>query len=239
MQRNLTQLREDYTNKVAVGSTETPVVIVMTGALSPVHKGHIKVLETAKSFMDATGKYNVIRALLSPTHDGYVKSKLGRSAIKGQTRLELAQLSLDEAGIGGWASADGWEVGHPNGFIDFPEVTRTLQKQIDTDAVINRAKAGGRPAIKVFFVCGSDHALRCGIPYSSLPTICLSRPGPEFQNLQAILSQRPEAEGNFVLVPEEMPDVSSTAIRNCKERGDVEGISRLMFPNTAQIFLSL
>ena len=188
--RDLSQLRADYENRVAVGSRASPVVLVLTGALNPIHRAHIKALQTARSFLEREGKFVVVRGLLSPTHDGYVSGKLGKQALRGTVRLELVQLSAREAGVGDWLSADGWEVNHPDGFVDFPEVVRELQRQIDADGEIARLKHEGRPPLRVYYVCGSDHALRCGIAYSTLPTVCLSRPGSDYSRLQDTIARR-------------------------------------------------
>jgi hypothetical protein len=56
------------------------VVLLTTGAFSPVHSGHIQMMESARAELEARG-YFVAGGYLSPSHDSYVSTKLGEQAL--------------------------------------------------------------------------------------------------------------------------------------------------------------
>lgn len=57
-------------------NVEKPVILLSTGSFSPLHDGHIHMMERAKEILESKG-YSVVGGYLSPSHDEYVSSKDG------------------------------------------------------------------------------------------------------------------------------------------------------------------
>ncbi len=51
------------------------IVLLSTGALNPVHLGHVSAMERAREYLNYAG-YNVVGGFMSPTHDDYVGPKM-------------------------------------------------------------------------------------------------------------------------------------------------------------------
>jgi hypothetical protein len=56
----------------------TKIILIATGAYSPIHIMHIHMLEAAKTHLEQVhkGKYDVVAGFVSPSHDNYVSWKL-------------------------------------------------------------------------------------------------------------------------------------------------------------------
>jgi hypothetical protein len=51
------------------------VVLLSTGALNPVHIGHLNAMHRARAYLSLLG-FHVLAGFLSPTHDNYVRPKM-------------------------------------------------------------------------------------------------------------------------------------------------------------------
>jgi hypothetical protein len=154
-------------------STRRRCVLLATGALAPIHAGHIQTLSRAAALLssndDAT-KYHVMGCYLSPSHDAYVGSKCQRKRIEHLTanhRVNMCQLAVEEvAARESCPVAVGlWEIRYSNGgWPDYPVVIKSLDNFLNnTDAWYKNNTEEGRVVteedpIYVFYVCGSDHA---------------------------------------------------------------------------------
>ena len=90
-----------------------PCVLLSCGSFSPPTFLHLRVLEEAKSRLEAQGEVEVIGAVLSPVHDGYGRHmKHSLQAATAAHRVEMARLataSSDWIGVSDWeASLDRW-----------------------------------------------------------------------------------------------------------------------------------
>ncbi|MCX4546307.1 hypothetical protein [Streptomyces sp. NBC_01565] len=65
-----------------------PLVLLATGAFSPIHQGHIDMLLSARQVLESNGEH-VAGAYLSPSHDHYVSVKLAHEAVPADERLRL------------------------------------------------------------------------------------------------------------------------------------------------------
>ena len=74
-----------------------PVILLCTGSLNPVHNMHIRIFELAKAKLEATTDFLVVGALISPSHDQYVKYKLHRDHIHSKHRIELCKLATENS----------------------------------------------------------------------------------------------------------------------------------------------
>lgn len=152
----------------AAGDIRPRVVLLTTGALNPIHLGHIEQFERARAALDERG-YATIGGFLSPSHDAYVRPKMSSmlppgSSLEmqfasGRDRLRLVSVATDASD---WLSASSWEVNQP-GFRDFPDVLEAC------DTSIRAAGFLSRPQDCVMYVCGDDHYTKCGLR-SGIPT---------------------------------------------------------------------
>ena len=137
-----------------------PVILSATGTFSPIHRMHIINMDIAKYGIESlsNNKYYVIGGFLSPTHDSYCKRKLGiNSYIKGIHRCNIIRNVLKDNKY--WY-CDDWhtkqkymqsinaEVGNIENMINFVFKKDDMYKRI-----------------KIFYVCGSDLAVKCGFDY--------------------------------------------------------------------------
>lgn len=106
-------------------------------------------LHAAAGRLHAHG-FHVSQAYLSPSHDGYVQPKAAASGTIGLSaafRLCAAQRAVEADPL---VSVAAWEAAQPGERPDFPEVCEALRGRL----------GGGR---RLFYVCGADHAARCGL----------------------------------------------------------------------------
>ena len=136
--------------------TKKYAVLLTTGAMNPVHKGHISLITQARQRIYADG-YEVIGAWLSPSHDLYLQQKakkLKTIGLSAAFRVKATQLSVSNdplIDVGLWESSlklsgDDW---YPS---DYPKVCLALKAQIEKEFESKYGK------ITVFYVCGTDHA---------------------------------------------------------------------------------
>jgi cytidyltransferase-like protein len=109
-------------------------VLVATGSFSPVHRGHIEMMENAKKWLEENG-YEVIKGFISPKHDSYVKTKSDWIPIEDR----VAMLNLMTKGS--WIDIDTWEASQPTQRSRYDVVDRIQQQYPDAKAI---------------FVCGED-----------------------------------------------------------------------------------
>ena len=105
-------------------------VLLLTGALNPVHNGHVDMFKFALS--EIHGIYDCIRPILSPSHDEYVSSK--GDARPFADRLKLAQ-AVDGVEVSEWE-------GQQKHFVDYKDVLEHFE---------------GTEKADVFYIVGDDH----------------------------------------------------------------------------------
>jgi hypothetical protein len=126
-------------------SDERQTVLVMMGALSPLHNGHIEAMERSRAALEERGQV-VAGGYFSLAHDGYVSTKYdGSAAMAIERRTLLAQASVAESE---WLMVDPFEGSWTAGPITLSEVMTRL------DAYLSHY-------LKSFDICavvGSDNA---------------------------------------------------------------------------------
>jgi nicotinic acid mononucleotide adenylyltransferase len=155
------------------GQTRTCAVLVTTGALNPVHRGHIEMLEIARRALnEQLPGCPVVAGFISPSHELYVKPKCSRFGLhcwSAEHRTAMVDLAVSGSD---WLDCGRWESAQDAGYWpDFPEVceaaaahARALQRPLGSGA------GGGDPPavpanveIQVFYVCGTDLFHKCGL----------------------------------------------------------------------------
>jgi nicotinate (nicotinamide) nucleotide adenylyltransferase len=174
-------------------------VLVLSGSFNPVHSQHIATLECARNHLTKIG-YNVIAGFLSPSSDDYVGNKLGKDAFDLKMRTELCDLAAEDSD---WISTCGW--GWAKGGQTTKEIGHELQRLFSN-----------KYRFRALEICGADHANKFKI-WRTKSIVCIGRPG-----YTKIVKERFELDKkthnvpnyvNFILIEQELVDVSSTQIR--------------------------
>lgn len=135
------------------------VVLVSTGAFSPVHNGHLSMINKAKQIL-TENDYNVIGSYLSPCNYEYLISK-GNTKLKNSERINHLQEKLIETDI----KLDLWEYSLAD-TVNFTTVIDRLEKYLQKHVAKN---------ITVIYVYGMDNVdfYKCfeGIK----PSVCVYR----------------------------------------------------------------
>ncbi|XP_045402136.1 nicotinamide/nicotinic acid mononucleotide adenylyltransferase 1 [Lemur catta] len=83
-------------------SEKTEVVLLACGSFNPVTNMHLRLFELAKDYLNGTGKYRVIKGIISPVGDAYNKKEL----IPAHHRVIMAELATKNSQ---WVEVDTWE----------------------------------------------------------------------------------------------------------------------------------
>lgn len=142
--RWLTTPLEKLMNGLPVSSESKPVVMLSTGGFSPIHRGHLAMMEKAKEALEKSGRL-VLGGFLSPSHDSYVGSKpIGRH-LSSQQRVHLCQKATRKST---WLDVDPWESCYVPSAINFTDVIRRLKSYVEFHLKIE---------VDIAYVFGSDN----------------------------------------------------------------------------------
>ncbi|NWU45480.1 NMNA1 adenylyltransferase, partial [Hylia prasina] len=81
---------------------KTEVVLLACGSFNPITNMHLRLFELAKDYLHETGKYKVIKGIISPVGDAYKKKGL----ISANHRVTMAKLATKNSD---WVEVDDWE----------------------------------------------------------------------------------------------------------------------------------
>lgn len=135
---------------------ERKCVLLTTGAMNPIHLGHVEMLVHARNTLEERHGFRVLAGFLSPSHDLYVGPKAsssGTAFAEASHRVEMARLAAVEHD---WIEVATWEARQSGRWPDYPEVVDVLERFLCE-------RYGGRgDDVFVLYVCGSDHLRYCG-----------------------------------------------------------------------------
>lgn len=199
----LEQLRRSDAEGAA--SLDRPlVVLVTTGALCPVHSGHLEMMELARSELTRRGSI-VLGGYLSPSHDAYVSIKCGDRTLSAAHRVSLCEEAVRTSD---WLMADRWEACENDGELNFTDVLHRLEEYLAAHVPCHRP-------IHVVYVFGGDNARFVRTFLERGACVAVNRPGYEDRvaELRAdpILARNPAIV--FVDEPTLQPDISSSSVR--------------------------
>ncbi|NWW41570.1 NMNA1 adenylyltransferase, partial [Panurus biarmicus] len=163
---------------------KTEVVLLACGSFNPITHMHLRLFELAKDYLHETGKYKVIKGIISPVGDAYKK----RGLISANHRVTMAKLATKNSD---WVEVDDWESCQGEWLETLKVLRYHHQKLLSADVTNSVQDAGpitklGRkrkqepnrhepikkktqsPAVKsvpqVKLLCGSDMLESFGIP---------------------------------------------------------------------------
>ncbi|KAK2851273.1 hypothetical protein Q5P01_007549 [Channa striata] len=155
----------------------TKVVLLACGSFNPITNMHLRMFELARDYLEDTGKYRVVKGIISPVGDAYKKKGL----IEACHRLEMARLATDSSD---WITVDSWETLQSN-WVETARVARhyyeelmaTEQNNDDGDVVKcakkrrkeeNRFKGSSHQkrtgSTRLMLLCGADVLESFGVP---------------------------------------------------------------------------
>ncbi len=237
------------TNKFTLKADDSKplAVLLSTGALNPIHQGHVQLLELVASALQ--DRFQIVGGYLSPSNDLYLRGKFGCAAVKGpfrkesdwmegEDRLACCDLALHDHPF---IDVGRWETAQTKRWPDFPEVCQNLSSFINDPA---NSQFQGRP-VMVLYCCGSDHFQRCGLRHGlgkgigvcvvsrgQVPKATSTSPG--------VTEKKFKEEPNNVFHIQEVGDTcdwSSTAVRLALHKGDLEQAKQMLHPKVFE-FLS-
>lgn len=168
--------------------------------------------------------HHVCAAYLSPSHDAYVGPKaksLGTLGLSAALRLELARRTVAEDSL---VAVSSWEATYQGHWPDFPVVCKALQLEATVAAL----------GAQVFYVCGTDHAKKCGLTRGGRPfgVVIVPRAGetPPAERVSARVLVAAPAEGDAAAF-------SSTLLRAALRKHEEATVAAMTTPAAAALLL--
>jgi len=188
---------------------DIPIVLLTTGSLSPIHKGHVKNMELAKKRLESVRgrKIKVLCGYISPSHDSWLRGKQ-YGFFPVANRIAMVKLATENSD---WIHCDSYE-GTVEKVMDFPEVINRLRgflKQYQNDT---------HRDIDVYYICGADHAEKCRL---------WGR--PNYVVIGRANTWVPENR-KCLYIENNEKNISSTEIRNAIIQGKLREVRDLLHP---------
>ena len=184
------------------------IVLLTTGSFSPLHRGHLKMMELARERLEAAGR-RVAGGYFSLSHDQYVSTKYaGAAALSVTHRLQICHEALAESD---WLSVDPWEAREAPVSLNFSDVYRRLQAYL--------ARHLPEHEFEVHYVFGSDNAGFANAFLSDGFGVCVNRNNPSSAQLTKPLDLplRKDVSSHprviWVEPPEDVAGYSSSQVR--------------------------
>ncbi|XP_069804393.1 nicotinamide/nicotinic acid mononucleotide adenylyltransferase 1 isoform X2 [Dendropsophus ebraccatus] len=225
------------------------VVLLATGSFNPITMMHLRMFELARDYLHGTGKYKVVKGIISPVSDGYKKKGL----VEGTHRLAMARLAAETSD---WIEVDPWECSKKEWTETVVALRHHRQQLTGTDnGETHEKKSGHRkgqkrkrnnicqdipdlncpeskdPPPQVKLLCGADLLESLGVPnlwkpedileiVSSFGLVCITRMGSDARKFIYESEVLWKHQDNIHLVEEWITnDISSTKVRRALRRG--------------------
>ncbi|XP_042335679.1 nicotinamide/nicotinic acid mononucleotide adenylyltransferase 1 isoform X2 [Sceloporus undulatus] len=228
--------------------TRSEVVLLACGSFNPITNMHLRLFELARDHLHETGKYKVVKGIISPVGDAYKK----KSLISARHRVAMAKLATESCD---WVDVDDWESSQQE-WQETVKVLRHHQQKLKdlycASAVDNatpqnkvgrkrKREAGGQPSLKrnqsqtkavpqLKMLCGSDVLDSFILPNLWKPEditeiltnygmVCITRLGNFSQKSIYDSDMLWRHKDNILLVDEWITnDISATKIRRALRR---------------------
>jgi hypothetical protein len=146
------------------GDMRKPAVLLTTGAMNPVHLGHVDMFARARRCLEQEHGFSVLAGYISPSHEGYVRPKcehFKQNYLESNVRLECVRRAVQDSD---WLECGAWEAAPARAqWPDFPVVVKALQTHLSGPDGCERDLTLGGQKCTVFYVCGLDHFKKCNL----------------------------------------------------------------------------
>lgn len=188
---------------------EPAIILLSTGAFSPIHEGHLMMMENAKKELESRGR-TVLGGYISPSHDKYVFSKYKDAVFfDAPHRLYLCEKSV---AYSDWLMVDGWECRYNDIPITYTEVILRLKDYLKRHLSVEID-------FEIFYVFGGDNAPFARLFIDQGGCVCVKRPSHE-DRMQLIKHDSFIMTNNDIVVVDaffDQPNISSTEVRTGKK----------------------
>ncbi|XP_007420162.1 nicotinamide/nicotinic acid mononucleotide adenylyltransferase 1 [Python bivittatus] len=241
------------------------VVLLACGSFNPITNMHLRLFELARDHLQETGKYKVVKGIISPVGDAYLKKGL----ISASHRVTMARLATENSD---WLEVDDWESSQTewqetikvlryhhhklkhsyssNCFEEAPLPSKAGRKRkratgSQLPVRMNQSKRKGIPQLKL--LCGTDVLESFAVPRLWKPEdileivskhgmVCITRLGNHAQKFIYESDMLWKHKENIHLVEEWITnDISATKIRRALRRGQS---IRYLVPDIVQAYIT-
>lgn len=211
-----------YLSRVKSGKSrpKTLAVIIGSGSYNPLTRMHLRTFYVAKQYLEKYHKFEILGALMSPTHASVVRHRYRTCAseiIPPSHRLALAQLCVQDSNM---ISVDPWEITRRCA-MDYLSLLDHVQKML--------SNLFPDVYIKLFYLCKSNFVPKLsieGLRKNNFACICVCR-APEADQVKSSLGSRCNGvvfiAEDTALLDASLDTVSAKKVRDrLKEGKDVE-----------------
>eukprot|EP01029_Cantina_marsupialis_P000570 TRINITY_DN10404_c0_g3_i1.p1 TRINITY_DN10404_c0_g3~~TRINITY_DN10404_c0_g3_i1.p1 ORF type:complete len:342 (-),score=67.31 TRINITY_DN10404_c0_g3_i1:149-1174(-) len=215
-----------------------PLVVVSTGAFSPIHLQHVRMFELSKMYLERRTEFEVVLGIISPSHDKYCFGKLRRTAamaIPAKHRIKICETIIQETRHPDrpeWLAVDTWEVTR-RGYMDHPSVLKHVKKMLREVCPLTN--------VNVMYLCGAAHLLKA-VPtvMRQFGAVCVTRAGGATDTLEKEIRADKKRMAYIVedneMVMKDIAEASGTRIRNYIK--DSKRIDAMTGPSVVQYMRS-
>ena len=194
------------------------VALALFGCFNPPTYQHLRLFELARDSLHKTGRYEVVKGMISPVHDNYAKKGL----IPSTHRVAMLRLSVETSD---WIFVNDWETKQKDWKLT-NSVLQHLQEELDIEY------KDKLPVPRVVLLCGADLLKSFATPdlWSSKDLeqilenngiVVISREDSDAEKFVYESDQLSAWYRRIVFVREWVRhDLSSTKVRQCVKRGD-------------------
>ncbi|XP_037124287.1 nicotinamide/nicotinic acid mononucleotide adenylyltransferase 1-like [Syngnathus acus] len=222
----------------------TRVILLACGSFNPITNMHLRMFELARDYLEDTGRYKVVKGILSAVGDGYKKQGL----IEAFHRVKMARLATENSE---WITVDAWESSQPEWvetakviWHHYSELTEAKQAGDDVDTVKYAKKRrieknyvesasdhNKKEATQLMLLCGADVLESFGIPnlwkeediaeiVGRFGLVCITRCGADPEKFIHRSDMLWKHRKNIHVVPEWVAnEISATHVRRALRRG--------------------
>ncbi|XP_059511576.1 nicotinamide/nicotinic acid mononucleotide adenylyltransferase 1 [Stegostoma tigrinum] len=223
-------------------SSWTEVVLLACGSFNPITNMHLRMFELARDYLHQTGKYRVVKGIISPVGDGYKKKGL----IEVKHRLAMVRKATESSD---WVTVSSWE-SQQEEWVETAKVLRYHNENLEilsnNEKKITTQRRKGKkrklnenddstPEAKevpgLMLLCGADVVESFNIPnlwkkedieeiVGKFGIVCISRLGSNIEKFVYESDVMWKFKENIHLVTEWIAnEISSTKVRQALRRG--------------------